>query len=233
MTSTVELYDKAIISRQPNFDERKTRSEFRKVIPNLKTVVVHCFDPRVTGGIPPAVAKALPGQVYPGEVFEFVGEDGKKKIGSNTTIFPVVVAGGRASGSAQRSISIACHLFDIDNVAIVHHTDCGGTHFTPEGFLETFKEEFGQDITDLWDADDISLENLHAVVTSRRTKRANFSRDAKARECLWFSLRHRNRPTSSGRRKARRPDRASWRPLAIALDEAECGPVCTENSNRT
>ena len=46
MTSTVELYDKAIISRQPNFDERKTRSEFRKVIPNLKTVVVHCFDPR-------------------------------------------------------------------------------------------------------------------------------------------------------------------------------------------
>lgn len=149
MTSTVELYDKAIISRQPNFDERKTRSEFRKVIPNLKTVVVHCFDPRVTGGIPPAVAKALPGQVYPGEVFEFVGEDGKNKIGSNTTIFPVVVAGGRASGSAQRSISIACHLFDIDNVAIVHHTDCGGTHFTPEGFLETFKEEFEQDITDL------------------------------------------------------------------------------------
>ena len=175
MTSTVELYDKAIISRQPKFDERKTRSEFRKVIPNLKTVVVHCFDPRVTGGIPPAVAKALPGQVYPGEVFEFVGEDGKKKIGSNTTIFPVVVAGGRASGSAQRSISIACHLFDIDNVAIVHHTDCGGTHFTPEGFLEAFKEEFGQDITDLWDADDISLENftqsLHRDVRSVRTSR--------------------------------------------------------------
>jgi len=158
MTSTVELYDKAIISRQPNFDERKTRSEFRKVIPNLKTVVVHCFDPRVTGGIPPAVAKALPGQIYPGEVFEFV-----------------VVAGGRASGSAQRSISIACHLFDIDNVAIVHHTDCGGTHFTPEGFLETFKEEFGHDITDLWDADDISIENftqsLHRDVRSVRNSR--------------------------------------------------------------
>ena len=175
MTSTVEPYDKAIISRQPNFNERKTRSEFRKVIPNLKTVVVHCFDPRVTGSIPPAVAKALPGQIYPGEVFEFVGEDGKKKIGSNTTIFPVVVAGGRASASAQLSISIACHLFDIDNVAIVHHTDCGGTHFTPEGFLETFKEEFGQDITDLWDADDISLENftqsLHRDVRSVRNSR--------------------------------------------------------------
>src|ERR1700731_3362474 len=137
MTSTVELYDKAIISRQPNFDERKTRSEFRKVIPNLKTAVVHCFDPRVTRGIPPARST---------EVFEFVGEDGKKKIGSNTTIFPVVVAGGRASGSAQRSISIACHLFDIDNVAIVHHTDCGGTHFTPEGFLENFTQSLHRDV---------------------------------------------------------------------------------------
>ena len=50
MPSTVELYDKAIISRQPNFDERTARSEFRKVIPNLKTVAVHCFDPRVTEG---------------------------------------------------------------------------------------------------------------------------------------------------------------------------------------
>jgi carbonic anhydrase len=127
VTSSIESFDKAIISRQPNFNDRKIRSEFRKVIPNLKTVVVHCFDPRVTGGIPTAVAKALPGQIYPGEVFEFVGEGGKKNMGSNTTIFPVVVAGGRASASAQLSISIACHLFDIDNVVIVHHTDCGGT----------------------------------------------------------------------------------------------------------
>jgi carbonic anhydrase len=117
----------------------------------------------------------LPGQIYPGEVFEFVGEDGKKNIGSNTTLFPVVVAGGRASARAQLSISIACHLFDIDNVAIVHHTDCGGTHFTPESFFETFKEEFGQDITDLWDADDVSLENftqsLHRDVRTVRHSR--------------------------------------------------------------
>ena len=175
MTSSIEAFDKAIISRQPNFNDREIRSEFRKVIPNLKTVVVHCFDPRVTGGIPTAVAKALPGQIYPGEVFEFVGEGGKKNMGSNTTIFPVVVAGGRASASAQLSISIACHLFDIDNVVIVHHTDCGGTHFTPESFFETFKEEFGQDITDLWDADDVSLENftqsLHRDVRTVRHSR--------------------------------------------------------------
>lgn len=57
LTSTIEHFDKAIISRQPDFDERKTRAEFRKVIPNVKTIVVHCFDPRVTAGIPHAVAK--------------------------------------------------------------------------------------------------------------------------------------------------------------------------------
>ena len=169
MTLSIELFDKAIISRHPNYDDRKTRSE-----PNLRTVVVYCFDPRVTG-IPAAVAKALPGQIYPGEVFGFMGESGKKNIGPNTTIFPVVVAGGRASATAQLSISIACHLFDIDNVVIVHHTDCGGTHFTPESFIETFKEEFGQDIANLWDADDISLENfsqsLHRDVRNVRHSR--------------------------------------------------------------
>lgn len=175
MTTSIELYDKAIISQRPGFNERKVRSDFRKVVPNLKTVVVHCFDPRVTGGIPPAVAKALSGQVYPGEIFEFVDDHGTKQIGCDTTIFPVIVAGGRASGSAQRSISVACHLFDIDNVVVVHHTDCGGTHFTPEGFIETFKEEFGQDVTDLWDCDDISIENftqsLHRDVRSIRNSR--------------------------------------------------------------
>ena len=45
----------------------------------------------------------------------------------------------------------------------------------PGRILETFKEEFGQDITDLWDADDISIENftqsLHRDVRSVRTSR--------------------------------------------------------------
>jgi hypothetical protein len=80
MRTSVTEFDKAIISRQPDFDERKTRANFRKVIPNLKTVVIHCFDPRVTSGIPYAVAKALPGQQYPGEIFEFVDEHGKKQV---------------------------------------------------------------------------------------------------------------------------------------------------------
>jgi carbonic anhydrase len=160
MTVTIEEFNKAIASRQPGFDERKTRGDFRKIIPNLRTVVVHCFDPRVTGGIPPAVARTLPGQKYPGDVFRFTDDSGREQIGTDTTIFPIIVAGGRATRSAQHSISVACHLFDIDNVVIVHHTDCGGTHFTPEGFFDTFKEEFDQDISELYDPDDVCLENF-------------------------------------------------------------------------
>jgi carbonic anhydrase len=153
------VLDRSIINQQPGYDERKVRGQFRRVIPNLRTVVVHCFDPRVTG-IPHAVAEALPGQVFPGEVFSFVDDDGNTGYGSNTSIFTVVNAGGRAAGSSQRSISVACHLFDIDNVAVVHHTDCGGTHFTPEGIIESFQEEFGLDISSLYEPDDICHQSF-------------------------------------------------------------------------
>jgi hypothetical protein len=80
MRTSVTEFDKAIINSQPDFDERKTRADFRKVIPNLKTVVFHCFDPRVTSGIPYAVVKALPAQQYPGEIFEFVDEHGERPV---------------------------------------------------------------------------------------------------------------------------------------------------------
>jgi carbonic anhydrase len=146
--------DKYVIAAQPDFNEPAVREEFRRVVGNLKTVVVHCFDPRVVGLLE-AVAEALPGEQYPGEIFEFVDDHGKTQFGTTTTIFPIVNAGGKADAGAQRSISVACHLFDIDNVVIVHHTDCGATHFTGDGFLKTFKEEFKQDASELWDPDDI------------------------------------------------------------------------------
>ena len=156
--ATLEL-DRGIINQHPDYDERKVRGQFRRVIPNLRTVVIHCFDPRVTT-IPYAVAEALPGQEFPGDVFEFVDDAGKTAFGSSTTIFTVVNAGGRAAGSSQRSISVACHLFDIDNVVVVHHTDCGGTHFTPEGMIESFKDEFDLDISGLYEADDICHQSF-------------------------------------------------------------------------
>jgi carbonic anhydrase len=147
--------DQYVIAAQPDFDERKTRAEFRRFVGHLRTVVIHCFDPRVTSGIPYAVADALPDQEYPGDLFETVDDAGKTQFGTTTTIFPVVNAGGKADAGAQRSITVACHLFDIDNVAIVHHTDCGATHFTGEGLIERFKEEFDQDVSSLYKPGDI------------------------------------------------------------------------------
>ena len=147
--------DKDVIAAQPDFDEPRTRAEFRQVVGKLRTVVIHCFDPRVTGGIPYAVADALPGQEYPGEIFQFEDDHGNQQLGTTTTIFAVVNAGGKADLGVQRSVSVACHLFDIDNVAVVHHTDCGGTHFTGEGLFEKFKEEFNRDLSSLWKPDEI------------------------------------------------------------------------------
>jgi carbonic anhydrase len=108
--------------------------------------------------IPHAVAKALPGEVYPGEV---VRDDHGKKIASTTTIFPVVVAGGRAV-DALRSITVAQHLFGIRNIVVVHHTYCGATSFTPEGLIKAFNAEQGIDISGLYDRCNIAISDYES-----------------------------------------------------------------------
>ncbi|HEX3829798.1 MAG TPA: hypothetical protein VHV82_21255 [Sporichthyaceae bacterium] len=147
--------DQHVIAAQPDFDEPKVRDEFRRVVGKLRTVVIHCFDPRVTGGIPYAVAEALPDQDYPGDIVEFLDDHGRANLATTTTIFPVVNAGGKADAGALRSIAVACHLFDIDTVAVVHHTDCGATHFTGQGMFDAFIRDFHQDLSALWKPADI------------------------------------------------------------------------------
>jgi carbonic anhydrase len=147
--------DRHVIAAQHDFDEPKVRDEFRRVIGHLRTVVIHCFDPRVTGGIVYAVAEALPGQDYPGDVVEFVDDHGRTNLASTTTIFPIVNAGGKADPGALRSIAVACHLFDIDNVVVVHHTDCGGTHFTGQGLFDAYHRDFHRDLSAVWKPEDI------------------------------------------------------------------------------
>jgi carbonic anhydrase len=82
--------DTYVFSKQPGFVETKTRKAFKQAVP-LRTVVLYCYDPRAVN-IPRAVAKALPGEVYPGEI---VLDEKGRKVASTTTIFAVVVAGGR------------------------------------------------------------------------------------------------------------------------------------------
>jgi carbonic anhydrase len=150
MHSSPKNFDAYAFSKQPGYREPAFRRVFAKAVP-LRTVVVHCYDPRATG-IPAAVAREL-GDVFPGEI---VRDAGGKKVASTTTLFPVVVAGGRAI-DALRSITVAQHLFDIENVVVVHHTNCGATSFTTDGIIQAFAHEHGRDISKLYDRGSISI----------------------------------------------------------------------------
>src|SRR5262252_11096 len=131
-------------SKQPGFVETETRKRFKQAVP-LRTVVIYCYDPRAVN-IPHAVARAMPGEVYPGKI---VCDEQGKKVASTTTIFPVIVAGGRAV-DALRSITVAQHLFGIESIVVVHHTYCGATSFTPQGLFKAFNAEQGVDISGLY-----------------------------------------------------------------------------------
>ena len=140
-------------SKQPGFVETETRKRFKQAVP-LRTIVIYCYDPRAVN-IPHAVARAMPGEVYPGEI---VCDEQGKKVASTTTIFPVIVAGGRAV-DALRSITVAQHLFGIENIVVVHHTYCGATSFTSEGLIKAFHDEHGVDISALYDRGNISIHD--------------------------------------------------------------------------
>src|SRR5262249_18267479 len=143
-------FDAYVFSKQPSYDEKAVRREFAKAVP-LRTVVIYCYDPRAVG-IPAAVAKAF-GDVFPGEV---VTDGNGKKVASTTTVFEVVVAGGRAI-DALRSVTVAQHLFGIESIVIVHHTHCGATSFTAGGIIDAYKRELGTDIANLYERDSICI----------------------------------------------------------------------------
>src|SRR5215475_4076549 len=143
-------------SKQPGFVETETRKKFKQAVP-LRTIVIYCYDPRAVN-IPHAVATTMPGEVYPGEI---IYDEQGKKVASTTTIFPVVVAGGRAV-DALRSITVAQHLFGIENIVVVHHTYCGATSFTPEGLIAAFRKEQGVDISALYDRHNIAIPDYES-----------------------------------------------------------------------
>ncbi|HEY1373835.1 MAG TPA: carbonic anhydrase [Candidatus Binatia bacterium] len=147
-------FDQFAFSAAPSYDEAATREAFSHAVP-LKTVVIYCYDPRAVE-IPAAVAKRLGGEVYPGEI---IRDAAGKRVASTTTIFPVVVAGGRAV-DALRSITIAQHLFGIENVVVAHHSWCGGTSFTADGIISAWRREQGADIADLYERGSICIEDF-------------------------------------------------------------------------
>jgi len=152
MTQFTNEFDAYVFSKQPGYDERAFRQAFATAVP-LRTVVVYCYDPRAVG-IPAAVAKEF-GDVFPGAI---VRDDAGKKVASTTTLFEVVVAGGRAI-DALRSVTVAQHLFGIERIVIVHHTYCGATSFTADGIIEAYRREQGTDIGSLYPRDSICISD--------------------------------------------------------------------------
>ena len=148
-----QSFDAFVFSKQPGYNETNVRKEFAKAVP-LRTVVVYCYDPRAVD-IPAAVAREF-GDIYPGNVIT----DGQgNKVASTTSLFEVVVAGGRAI-DALRSITVAQHLFGIDNIVIVHHTHCGATSFTNQGIIDAYKHEHDLDISDFYESESISISDF-------------------------------------------------------------------------
>ena len=145
-------FDAYAFSKQPAYDEPTVRQEFAKAAP-LRTVVIYCYDPRAID-IPAAVAKEF-GEIYPGDI---ITDSEGKKVATTTSMFEVVVAGGRAI-DALRSITVAQHLFGIENIVIVHHTHCGATSFTADGIINAYKQEHGKDISNLYERGSICISD--------------------------------------------------------------------------
>src|SRR5262245_36633008 len=168
MEESMKNFDVYVFSKQPGYREPAVRKEFAKAVP-LRTVVIYCYDPRAVG-IPAAVARQL-GEVYPGDI---ITDSQGKKVASTTTLFEIVVAGGRAV-DALRSITVAQHLFGIKNIVVVHHTYCGATSFTADGIINACKHEHQSDISGMYQRESICIRDYvsslkHDVQTVRKSK---------------------------------------------------------------
>ena len=148
-------FDQYTFSANPSYQEAETREAFSHAVP-LKTLVIYCYDPRAAA-IPNAVAELF-GDVFPGEIIK---DSAGNRVASSTTVFPVIVAGGRAI-DALRSITVAQHLFGIENIVVVHHSHCGATSFTADGIIEAFKQEQQADISKLYERGSICIEDYEA-----------------------------------------------------------------------
>jgi carbonic anhydrase len=149
-------FDRYAFSAQPSFNEAATREAFSHAVP-LKTLVIYCYDPRAVE-IPDAVAKLFGDEVFPGEI---ILDGTGNRVASSTTIFPVIVAGGRAI-DALRSITVAQHLFGIQNIVVVHHSHCGATSFTADGIIEAYEHEHHLDISNLYPRSSVCITDYEA-----------------------------------------------------------------------
>ena len=142
----------------PAWFDRSKFQGFSHFIP-MKTIVIHCFDPRASE-IPKAVADYFGDEIYPGE--NILNEAGYR-VGHTRTLFAVSNAGGRAL-SALQSVATMDYLFQVQKVAVVHHSFCGATAFTPDALVNDFHEHHHANISPLFDHDSLAITNYEESI---------------------------------------------------------------------
>jgi len=85
-------------------------------------------------------------------------------------------AGGRVSDDAIRSLIISTHLLGTNQLAVIHHTDCGMLTFTNEDLRARLRTETG---ADAWGIDFLPFRDLDESVREdvRRIRSSTFVPD--------------------------------------------------------
>ncbi len=154
MGMTKGRFSEFAFNAQDGFNEPEFRKVFSKAV-QLKTIVIHCFDPRVSE-IPQAIAEHFGDEVYPGEL---ILDEAGNRIGSTRTLFTLSNAGGRAI-TALQSVATMEYLFAVENVIVVHHSFCGASAITPEVLIEEFNHKHHADISEVFDRESLSIPNF-------------------------------------------------------------------------
>jgi carbonic anhydrase len=74
-------------------------------------------------------------------------------------------AGGRASADALRSLVVACGIQGVNEVVVIHHTDCRMLALTDEDIRVRLAKEFGIDVAD-GDIDFMTFSDVETSVLS-------------------------------------------------------------------
>jgi carbonic anhydrase len=143
--------------KQPGFDMNAFEGA-NQAIP-MKTLVIHCFDPRAAE-IPQAVAAYLGDEVYPGE--NILDKNGNR-VGSTRTLFVETNAGGRAA-FALESVAAMDYIFKVQNVVVVHHSFCGTTTLTPDLLIHRFQDRHHADISMMFDHDSLAIMDFEKSI---------------------------------------------------------------------
>jgi carbonic anhydrase len=142
---------------QTGFDMNTFEGAYQAI--PMKTLVIHCFDPRAAE-IPQAVAAYFGDEVYPGE--NILDKNGNR-VGSTRTLFVETNAGGRAA-FALESVAAMDYIFNVQNVVVVHHSFCGTTTLTPELLIEEFHDHHHADIATMFDHDSLAIMDFEKSI---------------------------------------------------------------------